>query len=134
MKILKLIASLGISFSAAALGSIATTSNIPTWYAGLQKPFFNPPNWVFGPVWTVLYTLIGISMYLVWINDTRKPKKRAYIFFGLQMVLNAAWSIVFFGLHQTLRQQRLTFPWGQGSDWMHGSTRSSPCIASKSTT
>jgi tryptophan-rich sensory protein len=101
MKTLKLLASLVISFSAAAIGSIATIKNIPTWYAALEKPFFNPPNWVFGPVWTALYTLIGVSLYLVWIKETKQPKKRAYVFFGIQIVLNALWSIVFFGLHQT---------------------------------
>ena len=100
MKPFKFIASLVISFSAAALGSIATTRNIPTWYAGLQKPFFNPPNWVFGPVWTILYTLIGVSLYLVWTKKTSSTKTRAYTLFATQLVLNALWSVVFFGLHQ----------------------------------
>ena len=100
MKFFKLIASLGISFSAAALGSLATTPNIPTWYATLEKPFFNPPNWVFGPVWTLLYTLIGISLFLVWTHKTTKSKQRAYVIFALQLLLNTLWSSVFFGAHQ----------------------------------
>lgn len=99
MKIVKLVSSLIISFSAAALGGLATTPSIPTWYASLEKPFFNPPNWVFGPVWTVLYTFIGVSLYLVWIKQTPGSKELACGVFGLQMALNALWSIVFFGLH-----------------------------------
>lgn len=95
----KLIASLLLSFSAAAIGSLATTANIPTWYASLDKPFFNPPNWVFGPVWTILYTLMGISLYLVWTSSTKRPRQTAYILFGCQLVLNTLWSLVFFGLH-----------------------------------
>lgn len=101
MKILKLIASFAISYSAALLGGLATTANIPTWYAALDKPPLNPPNWIFGPVWSLLYTLIAISLYLVWTAETKKPKTKLYIVFGAQMVLNALWSLVFFGLHQT---------------------------------
>lgn len=100
MKVLKLAASLAISFSAAAIGSLVTIPNIPTWYAALEKPFFNPPNWVFGPTWTILYIFIGISLYLVWIAETKDSKQKAYIIFGIQMTLNALWSLVFFGLHQ----------------------------------
>ncbi len=100
MKLLKLFASLILSFSAAAIGGIATSANIPTWYAVLEKPFFNPPNWIFGPVWTVLYFLIGISLYLIWTAKTKKSKTNAYILWGAQIVLNTLWSLVFFGLHQ----------------------------------
>lgn len=100
MKIIKLVASLILSFSAAAIGSLATIPNITTWYAYLEKPFFNPPNWLFGPVWTILYALIGASLYLLWVHTAKASKHRAYVFFGIQLALNAAWSIVFFGLHQ----------------------------------
>jgi benzodiazapine receptor len=99
MKAMKLIASLVISFAAGAIGSIATIPNIPTWYAGLEKPFLNPPNFVFGPVWTVLYILIAISLYLVWTQKSTKSKVLAYGAFATQMILNALWSFVFFGLH-----------------------------------
>lgn len=99
MKLLKLIASLIISLSAGALGSLATIPNIPSWYAGLEKPFFNPPNWLFGPVWTILYILIGISLYFIWIYSGKKSKRSAYTIFGIQLILNALWSIAFFGLH-----------------------------------
>ncbi|TAH32878.1 tryptophan-rich sensory protein [Candidatus Saccharibacteria bacterium] len=101
MKVLKLIASFVISYSAALIGGLATTANIPTWYAALDKPPLNPPNWIFGPVWSLLYTLIAISLYLAWTAETKKPKTKAYVVFAAQMVLNALWSLVFFGLHQT---------------------------------
>ncbi|HET9411323.1 MAG TPA: TspO/MBR family protein [Candidatus Saccharimonadales bacterium] len=97
-KILTFIISVAIPFVAGAIGSIATIPNIPTWYAALEKPFFNPPNWVFGPVWTLLYILMGVSLYLVWTARNKQPKKRAYTLFGAQLVLNTLWSLVFFGL------------------------------------
>lgn len=98
MKVIKFIISIIISFAAAAIGSLATTPNIPTWYAYLEKPMLNPPNYVFGPVWTLLYLLIGISLYLVWVQKA-KNKTLAYVVFAAQMALNALWSLVFFGLH-----------------------------------
>lgn len=88
-----------VSLAAGAIGSIATVANIPTWYAALEKPFFNPPNWVFGPVWTTLYVLMGVSLYLVWVTPHKKPKQQAFIAFGVQLILNTLWSLVFFGLH-----------------------------------
>lgn len=100
MKILKLVASIVVSFAAGAIGSLATVSNIPTWYAGLDKPWFNPPNWVFGPVWSTLYLLMGIALYLVWTAESTTSKTKAYVLFGTQLVLNTLWSVVFFGLHQ----------------------------------
>jgi tryptophan-rich sensory protein len=100
VKLVKLLVSLAASSAAGAIGSIATITNIPTWYAALEKPFFNPPNWVFGPVWTTLYVLMGISLYLAWTTSYKKPKKWAYSAFGVQLVLNTLWSLVFFGLHQ----------------------------------
>ena len=98
-KLIKLILSLLIPFVAAGIGSIATSANIPTWYADLEKPFFNPPNWLFGPVWTLLYALMGISLYLVWTARYKKSKQLAFIMFGVQLLLNTTWSLVFFGLH-----------------------------------
>lgn len=98
MKALKLIASLLIPFAAGAIGSLATTPNIPTWYAGLEKPLLNPPNFVFAPVWSALYLTLGISLFLVWTSKPARGKKLAYIVFGVQMFLNMLWSLVFFGL------------------------------------
>ena len=83
--------------AAGTIGSIFTFSAIPNWYAYLNKPFFNPPNWIFGPVWTTLYTLMGISVYLVW-----KKRKGIPFWFWVQLVLNALWSILFFGLQNPI--------------------------------
>lgn len=92
--------SLAIVSVAAWVGSMATLPSINNWYAGLEKPFFNPPNWVFGPVWTVLYLLMAISLYLVWSAKTARSKRLALGAFLVQLALNTAWSVVFFGLHQ----------------------------------
>ena len=85
-------------FSAAAIGSLFTADAIPGWYASLQKPVFNPPNWVFGPVWSVLYTLQAISLYLLCVRRYKR-KNELLTLFGVQLGLNALWSVVFFGLH-----------------------------------
>lgn len=105
----KLIIAVGISELAGIIGSFFTISAIPTWYAELMKPALNPPAWVFGPVWTTLYALMGIAVFLVYIKDEKtvlsevegrrlKRKKRvALTLFGVQLFLNAIWSIIFFG-------------------------------------
>lgn len=85
---------------AGIIGSIFTASSIPGWYAGLVKPSFNPPGWVFAPVWTILYALMGIAAYLVYQKrQGRKDVGRALAVFAAQLVLNTLWSIVFFGAH-----------------------------------
>ncbi len=99
LKIIKCVTSVLVPFVAAAMGSAATIPNITTWYATLDKPFFSPPNWLFGPVWTVLYLLMGLSLYLVWVARYKKSKKSAFVVFGVQLALNVLWSVVFFGLH-----------------------------------
>ena len=89
--------------AAGFLGAIFTTPSIPTWYASLEKPFFNPPNWVFFPVWTTLYTLMGISAFLVWRKGIKhRQVKVALGIFLAQLILNTLWSIVFFGLNSLL--------------------------------
>lgn len=88
----KLIFSILLAQSAGAIGTVFTFSAIPTWYATLVRPVFAPPNWVFGPVWTILYTLIGISLYLIWTN-----KKESLKLFLFHLFLNAIWSPIFFG-------------------------------------
>ena len=90
----KLIFSIIIAQSAGFVGTFFTISSIPTWYTTLVRPVFAPPNWVFGPVWTILYTLIGISLYLIWI----KNKKGSLKLFWFHLLLNALWSPIFFGL------------------------------------
>lgn len=99
-KIILLIFSIGICLLAGVIGSIFTVSSIPTWYITLRKPPFSPPNWVFGPVWTALYIMMGISLYLVLNSKIKsKEKRKGLSYFFIQLVLNALWSIVFFGLH-----------------------------------
>ncbi len=90
-----------LCLSAGWIGSLATIPNIPTWYAGLEKPAFNPPNWVFGPVWTILYIMMGISGWLVWKAPDR-VSSRPFIPFAIQLALNLAWSFAFFGAQNPL--------------------------------
>lgn len=98
-RVLRLIISLLICFAASAVGSVFTTPAIPTWYAELSKPSFSPPNWLFGPVWTLLYSLMAISFFLVWekIENFRKDPFPLGIFLT-QLALNSLWSVLFFGL------------------------------------
>jgi benzodiazapine receptor len=101
--VVKLIIAIGFCLGAGAVGGFATAGAITGWYAGLNKPFFNPPNWIFGPVWTTLYILMGISLYLVWINPpAKKNPHRAEMLFGIQLFLNILWSVIFFGLKNPL--------------------------------
>ncbi|MBW2991705.1 tryptophan-rich sensory protein [Candidatus Woesearchaeota archaeon] len=97
---IKLLLSVLISLSAGFIGSIFTSSSVSTWYITLNKPVFNPPSWVFSPVWTALYILMGISLYLIWTN--KKKTKLAFTVFGIQLFLNALWSVIFFGLRNPL--------------------------------
>lgn len=84
---------------AGIIGSVFTFSAIPIWYTGLSKPWFSPPNWIFGPVWTTLYVMMGVSFYLVWKTGTKKKGvPYALKLFLIQLGLNALWSILFFGL------------------------------------
>jgi len=88
-----------ISQAAGFVGSLFTITNITSWYATINKPFFNPPNWIFGPVWISLYFLMGLAAYFIWKQDfSKKPVKIALSVFGLQLALNTIWSILFFGL------------------------------------
>lgn len=92
-----------LSQAAGLVGTIFTIPSIPTWYATLTKPFFAPPNWLFGPVWTILYTLIGISAYLIWRRQKfGQPARPFWQAFFTQLVLNALWSPIFFGLQNPL--------------------------------
>ena len=93
-KLPRLIAAIALPFAAGAIGSYFTFPNIESWYANLTKPSFSPSNWLFGPAWTTLYILMGISLYLVW--------KKYLKLFILHLGLNAFWSIAFFGLHNIL--------------------------------
>ena len=102
-KILKLIISIAICQVAGLIGSIFTMPQIENWYSDLSKPWFNPPNWIFGPVWTLLFLLMGIALFLVWseAGDNRK-KIKAVSVFSIQLLLNILWSVLFFGLNSPL--------------------------------
>jgi benzodiazapine receptor len=98
-----LIAAILLCEAAGIIGSLFTFSEIPGWYATLVKPSFSPPNWVFGPVWTLLYALMGISLYLIWKKGQEKiDVKLPLAIFGIQLFLNFLWSILFFGMHSPL--------------------------------
>ncbi len=100
MEIFRLLICVAICLSAGFIGSIFTTPSIPGWYAGLNKPPFTPPNWIFGPVWTTLYVLMGISLFLIWRNGFGdRMVKIAVTFFLIQLIFNVLWSLLFFGLH-----------------------------------
>lgn len=95
---LKLFIAIVVCEGAGIIGSFLTVTSVNTWYITLNKPFFTPPSWIFGPVWTLLYLLMGISLYLVWIAKKSKDRTRGLQFFFIQLVLNTLWSILFFGL------------------------------------
>jgi benzodiazapine receptor len=84
-----------------SLSGFANGGSINTWYAQLNKPSFNPPGYLFGPVWTVLYLLMGVSLYLIWKSPEGKLRTNAFVVFGLQMILNFAWSFIFFYFRKT---------------------------------
>ncbi len=97
---IKLIIAVVVSELAGIIGSVFTVPAIPMWYATLVKPALNPPAWIFGPVWTTLYALMGVAAFLVWKKGWEKKEvKTALGIFGIQLVLNTLWSVIFFGLH-----------------------------------
>jgi benzodiazapine receptor len=96
----KLIISVLTCLSAGFIGSIFTTPSIPNWYTTLNKPSFNPPNWLFAPVWTTLFILMGTAAFLIWRKGLKKKEvKNALIIFLLQLVFNTLWSFLFFKFH-----------------------------------
>lgn len=86
-----------LCYGAAALGGLAAPDK---WYTQIRKPSWNPPNWVFAPVWTLLFTMMGVAAWLVWEERTSADVKTALILFGVQLVFNVAWSWIFFGMHR----------------------------------
>lgn len=98
-KIITLILCIVITLSIGAIGGIATSSGMDGWYQTLNKPFFNPPSFLFGPVWTLLYILMGISFYLILMAPKSDLRKKAIVIFIVQLTLNFAWSFLFFKFH-----------------------------------
>ena len=100
-RIAKLIISILIPLVVGFTSSFFTASGVSTWFQTIEKPSWNPPNWLFAPVWTSLYILMGISLFLIWKNKFDQQKKRtALILFAFQLLLNFLWSFIFFGQHQ----------------------------------
>lgn len=94
-----------ITLCAGLVGNLLGMDAIATWYAGLNKPAWNPPNWIFGPVWTILYVLMGIAAYLVWEQKKDSSRRAALVVYAVQLFLNALWSIIFF----TFKQPAIAF-------------------------
>ena len=102
-KIIKIVLVVLVCVSVGFLSGMVTRDSITTWYPTLVKPVFNPPNWIFAPVWTLLYIMMGIAAGLVWTsNSDEKTIKKALILFVIQFGLNALWSYIFFGLHNPM--------------------------------
>jgi tryptophan-rich sensory protein len=101
--ILKLASAIVVCELVGFIGAFYTISAIPTWYETLNKPFFSPPNWLFGPVWTILYLLMGISVFLIWKKGLKNKKvNTALEYFLLQLMLNFIWTPIFFGAKMPL--------------------------------
>ena len=94
--IIKLIISILLPLSVGAIAGMFTSQAVPFWYASLNRPSFSPPNWVFGPVWTTLYVLLGISFFLIWKENPTRERNLAIKVFSIQMLLNFVWSFLFF--------------------------------------
>ena len=98
-----LIACISLPLIIGFIGSFFTFENIPNWYATLEKPWFSPPNWVFGPAWTILYILMGTALFLVIRNGFTDQKViQAAGIYGAQLVVNLSWSIIFFGMQSPI--------------------------------
>ncbi|MBL7730899.1 MAG: tryptophan-rich sensory protein [Chitinophagaceae bacterium] len=98
---LKLIISVAIPLVVGGTSGFFTVSGVESWYTTIQKPSWNPPNAVFGPVWTTLYIMMGVALFLVWkANTSNELKKIAFALFAIQLLFNFAWSFIFFYLHQ----------------------------------
>lgn len=99
--VIKLIIAVSVPLLVGFASSLFTITGVESWYKTINLPSWNPPDQVFGPVWTTLYILMGIAFYLVWINEARSAfKRKAIIFFIIQLVLNFLWSVIFFGMEQ----------------------------------
>jgi benzodiazapine receptor len=92
----KLFISIILPLSVGAIAGMFTSRAIPEWYASLIQPSFNPPNWLFGPVWTTLYIIMGISFFLIWKLEAGKERNQAILIFIVQLILNFGWSFCFF--------------------------------------
>jgi benzodiazapine receptor len=97
---MKLLYALVITISVGAMAGFATASSIGNWYEHISKPSFNPPNWLFAPVWTALYIMMGTALFLIWKQPPSRERSKALTVFGIQLFLNFIWSFIFFNFHQ----------------------------------
>lgn len=98
---LRLLISIAIPLLVGGISGYFTVTGVESWYQTIQKPAWNPPNWIFGPVWTTLYAMMGVALWLVWKEDTsRELKLIAGFLFAAQLILNFFWSVIFFKLEQ----------------------------------
>lgn len=97
---MKLLYCFTITLGVGAIAGFATASSIGGWYASLSKPSFNPPNWLFGPVWTILYILMGFALFLIWKQSASPYRLNSLWHFSLQLFLNFIWSFLFFCFHK----------------------------------
>lgn len=98
---IKLIIAVGLPLGVGAIAGWFTSSAVGGWYDTILKPSFNPPNWIFGPAWTLLYILMGIAFYMVWIKAADNIlKRKAMLFYFIQLALNFCWSFIFFYAEQ----------------------------------
>lgn len=99
--VIKLIIAIAIPLVVGGISGFFTVNSVQSWYLTINKPSWNPPSWVFGPVWTTLYVMMGIGLFLVWKADTSTElKKIAIALFAVQLLLNFFWSLIFFQQHQ----------------------------------
>jgi len=98
----KLIVSIAVPLVVGFGSSIWTINSIPTWYASLNKPWFTPPNYLFAPIWTALYILMGVALFLIWRSPRDRIRDYGISLFAAQLVLNVMWTFAFFGLQNTL--------------------------------
>jgi len=99
-----LVGLVAVALLAGQIASVATMPSIPTWYAGLEKPWFNPPRWAFPVAWTILYILMGVAAWLAWRAPERRAgdRTRAMVLYGVQLAINVSWSFAFFGAQSPL--------------------------------
>jgi tryptophan-rich sensory protein len=99
-QVIGLVVSVAVCLGCAGIGSLLTMPAISTWYKTIRKPTWNPPNWLFGPVWTLLYLSMAVAAWLVWRQSETSSVSLALALFGIQLALNLAWSAIFFHYHQ----------------------------------
>ncbi len=98
---IKLIIAIAIPLAVGATSGFFTVTGVESWFQTINKPSWNPPNWIFGPVWTTLYAMMGVALFLVWKSDSSDIlKKTAFVLFAVQLILNFFWSFIFFDQHQ----------------------------------